>query len=149
MSELMSCDEKSSSSPSEQLKDCLNNLFHGPNQSLERAFNVILEVVKVQEEEHANLNTAFKSLQDTHWLTKDYIRDELNTNYKRIRDELNLKNEKNAAELKESLIKTKLQRDQLLETTDKLARTQNVALKDIRELRQDIKVCVPLLLNFL
>ena len=56
---------------------------------------------------------AFKSLQDTHWLTKYFIRDELNINCKYIRDELNLNNEKNAAELKQSLIKKKLQRDQL------------------------------------
>ena len=46
----------------------------------------------------------FKSVQNTHWLMKDYIRDELNINYKRIRDKLNLNNEKNAAELKESVL---------------------------------------------
>ena len=56
---------------------------------------------------------AFKSLQDTHQLTKYFIRDELNINCKYIRDELNLNNETNATELEEYFIETKLQRDQL------------------------------------
>lgn len=127
--------------PSDQLEDCLANLFQGPTKNLERAFSIILGMMKTQGEEHKKLQTAheealrqnealYKTLRKEVQESHDTMHDHFEENCETFRKDCNAKIEDIASH------ETKF-----LDTANEMKLARYNTEQDISQLRDEIKVC--------
>ena len=122
--------------PAEQLNFCLNNLFQGPTQGIEKAFSFILELLKKQQDEHRELQLAHLELDKKHKDLAAEVKKDSDFSNEALQDKFTA----DLTIVKESVEVLRKESDELSKVTDKIKNQQNDFQKLLNNMNKEVKV---------
>lgn len=121
--------------PTEQLNFCLNNLFQGPSQGIEKAFSLILDLLKKQQDEHRELQSAHLELDKKHQDLSAKVKNDSNYSNEafldKFTDELN--------SVKESVEVLRKERDEFSDVTNEIKNQQKDFQTMLNNMNKEVK----------
>jgi len=121
--------------PKAQLNLCLTNLFQVPNQNIEKAFALILELLEKQQLEHRELQLAHVDLEKQHKELNSSLRKEFEESNETLKKQF----DKDIGQLQESMKILRKERDDLLRANDQMKDNQCTFQKKLDEMKEDVK----------
>jgi hypothetical protein len=122
--------------PNERLNLCLTNLFQGPSQGIEKAFNFILELLEKQQKEHDELKSAHAEFDTRNKELVANLKREFEESNEIIQKKFEVENE----QLKECVEAIRKERDDLLKDNVDIRAKQSSFENLLYDMKKEVKV---------